>query len=579
MKKYIHIRGASEHNLKHINCSIPRNQVVVITGLSGSGKSSLAFDTVYAEGQRRYVESLSYYARQFLHQFPKPKVESIKGLCPSIAIEQKTISYNPRSTVGTVTEIFDYLRLLFARVAVPYCPEHKEALRGQTVDEIFESIMALPSETKFLVTAPVVRGRKGEFLNQAQAWLKKGYLRARVDGRWIELQNMKKLSKQKKHDIDVLVDRLVVSEQFSQRLKESLKMALQLSEGFVSIEVASPKNKVTMYSTKNSCSLCGYVCPELEPRLFSFNDPKGACPTCNGLGSLDLEYYDDGYEYEYEDEELDENALELCSDCQGYRLSQEALNVFLQDHHIGELSEMPCEELLKFFKKLKFHKNDRKKEVALKIVEQIISRLEYMVHMGTGYLSLSRPTRTLSGGEGQRIRLTHQLGSSMIGVVYVLDEPSIGLHPKDHHKLLQILRQIQQKGNTILLVEHDQDTIESADHVLDLGPRAGKLGGELVAQGTPNDIRKSRKSLTGQYLSQKLKIPMPSQRRKGNGKSLVLKGASGHNLKNVDFKLPLGTFCGVTGVSGSGKSTLIRETLCKILSQKFYKHSLSTHAL
>ncbi len=567
--KKISVRGAREHNLKNINCFLPRDKLVVITGLSGSGKSSLAFDTIYAEGQRRYIESLSSYAKQFLKQLKKPEYESIKGLCPSIAIEQKTVSYNPRSTVGTVTEIFDYLRLLFARVGEPFCPNHKESLKGQSLDEIFSDIMKLSQGSKFLVISPVVRGRKGEFFNKAQEWLKKGFLRARVDGVWLELSRMNKLSKQKKHNIDILIDRLVMRPEYSDRLKESLKWATKLSGGFVGIELL--EKKIKNYSIKNSCTFCDYVCPDLEPRTFSFNDPKGMCTVCHGLGSCKLKIYDNSYEYE-ENDEIDELALDLCPTCRGYRLNQSALNVFLQSRHIGELSELSCDRLLKFMKELSFELNDRKKQIAEKIIEQIVVRLEYMVHIGTGYLSLNRPTRTLSGGEGQRIRLTHQLSSSMRGILYVLDEPSIGLHPKDHFKLLKILREIQKKGNTVILVEHDEETIRFADHILDLGPRAGSLGGKLIAEGSLQDIMKNKKSLTGQYLSGKLSIPIPKTRRKAK-RFLEVKGASGHNLKNLNVKFPLETFCGITGVSGSGKSTLVRETLYRVLARKFKKSS------
>lgn len=582
----IRIKGAREHNLKGVSLEIPRNKITVMTGLSGSGKSSLAFDTVYAEGQRRYVESLSAYARNFLEQLKKPEVDSITGLSPAIAIDQKSVSTNPRSTVGTVTEVYDYLRLLFAKVGIPQCPTHHVPVSSQSPQQIIEEVLKKKPGSKFYVLAPMAQGKKGEFLAEFQRWARKGFVKARIDGQMVELASAKKLAKTKPHDIDLVVDQLVLKDQIKPRLSESINTALSLAQGRVVIEEVDGSR--TAYSLKSACPICSFSFPELEPRLFSFNNPRGACPECNGLGTLDLveeEQYDRdddhrilkkiNYKYKgdkkisEEDEESEEIDLSVCPACRGSRLRPEALSIHIKSKNIAELSDMACSDLLSWAQTVEF--DDKQNLVAEKILKQIKSRLEYLVRVGTGYLSLGRPSRTLSGGEAQRIRLATQVGSSLIGVLYVMDEPSIGLHPRDHHRLLEIIRELKERGNTILLVEHDEDTIRFADYVIDMGPRAGKLGGEIISRGTPLDIEKDGSSITGQYLSGRLKIPIPTKRRLGNGKKIEVIGASGNNLKNVNAQIPLGTFCCVTGVSGSGKSTLIIDTLYKKLAQDFYK--------
>lgn len=583
---FIVIKNAREHNLKGLDLKLPRNQITVITGLSGSGKSSLAFDTIYAEGQRRYVEGLSAYARNFLEQLKKPEVDSITGLSPAIAIDQKSVGSNPRSTVGTITEVYDYLRLLFAKVGVPECPTHKIPVSSQTPQQIIEDIFKESEGTKFFVLAPAVQGKKGEFLAEFQKWERRGFIKAKVDGKFIELKDATKLTKTKVHDIDLVIDQLILKESFRNRLAESLNTAFSMSEGRVVIEKLDGTRK--SYSLHSACPICGQGLPNLEPRLFSFNNPRGACVTCNGLGTLDLveeEVYQEGGESKVlekvryrlkdgskqkEDDDGSEEELDfsVCPSCLGSRLRPEALSVKIEDKTIAVLAEFSCTDLLKWGKGLKLKSRDQL--VAEKILKQIIERLEYLIRVGCGYLSLNRSARSLSGGEGQRIRLATQVGSSLIGVLYVMDEPSIGLHPRDHHRLLEIIRELKDRGNTILLVEHDEETINAADHVIDLGPRAGRLGGELIAEGTPQEIARNPKSVTGQYLSGKMKIPVPAVRRKGSGGALEILGASGNNLKNVDFKIPLGTLTGITGVSGSGKSTLIIDTLYRILAQKFY---------
>jgi excinuclease ABC subunit A len=600
-KEGILVKGAREHNLKNIDVFIPRGQITVITGLSGSGKSSLAFDTIFAEGQRRFIESLSTYARQFLDQMKKPEVDSISGLSPTIAIDQKSISTNPRSTVGTVTEIYDYLRLLYARVGTPLCPTHHKPLEGSTPQEIIESIMKLKKNSKFFLLAPVARGKKGEFLAEFEKWQKKGFTRARVDGEWVELQNATKLSKHKMHDIDLLVDRLVVDPKLELRIKESLNLALSMAEGLAKVEIVDGAS--TLYSIHRSCPECGYTCPDLEPRLFSFNNPRGACPTCNGLGILDLQevvvehlegkadearhvsrvkyvYKDQKLSEDDDDEEssggLDEYSVTICPDCKGTRLNEAARNTLIQGKNISEVANIATSELASWVTSLKFAQ--KQAIIADKILTQILFRLDYLNRVGAGYLSLSRPTRTLSGGEAQRIRLATQVGSGLIGVLYVLDEPSIGLHPRDHHRLLEIIQEVRDRGNTVLMVEHDEETIRMADHLIDIGPRAGRLGGVILAEGSPAELENEPESLTGLYLSHKRQIELPKTRRTGSGKSIVLSGATGHNLHEVTLEVPLGTLIGVTGVSGSGKSTLIVDTLFRILSRHFNGSSLKPAA-
>ena len=572
----ITVRGAREHNLKNIDVQIPRNKLTVVTGLSGSGKSSLAFDIIYAEGQRRYVESLSVYARNFLEQLKKPDVDSVTGLSPSVAIDQKSMTTNPRSTVGTVTEIYDYLRLLYARVGVPHCPEHHIEVKRQTPHQILEDIFKFPKGTRFFVRAPMVQGKKGEFLADFQKWAKRGFIRAKIDGKWVELEKAKKLARHKSHDIDLLVDRLIVEPKYQTRWADSIHLALSLSKGTVVIEPAD-RREPKMYSIHSACPQCGYSYPQLDPKMFSFNNPRGACETCNGLGQVSEEEGpwdedDNGtYEYEYDDSnEVDEKG-ETCPDCEGTRLKEFVRNVLLDKKGIAEYTAMPIKNLIKSLKTISLKGRDLL--IAEKIVKQILARLEYMDRVGTGYLSLDRRTATLSGGEVQRIRLATQVGSPLVGVLYVLDEPSIGLHPRDHGRLLEVIREMRDRGNTILLVEHDEDTILSADHVIDMGQGAGRLGGQVVFKGTTQELQKETKSLTGQYLSGKKQIPVPPQRRLGNGSFLTVKGARGNNLNNVTARIPLGTFCGVTGVSGSGKSTLIVDTLYEILAEEFYGQS------
>lgn len=588
----IYVKGASEHNLKDIDIYIPRNQLTVITGLSGSGKSSVAFDVIYAEGQRRYIESLSAYARNFMEQLKKPDVKFISGLSPSIAINQKTITTNPRSTVGTVTEIYDYMRLLFARVGIPHCPTHKIPVTQQTVEHIVESVMSLPKGAQFYVVAPMVQDQKGEFLAEFNKWIKKGFTRVKIDNQWLDLDKAQKLSKHKKHSIYLLVDRLIVDDKFRERLFNSIDLALKTASGLIGIEVVklpktTQKNKkssqknnllgnnqdgesIHIYSINRACPHCGYSYPEMESRLFSFNNPKGACSTCNGLSIVvsDEEYFDESKSLQEIDGEecIDE---QICPDCEGTGLRERARNVFVGGKNIAELSDLSTEDLLAFFPQIKFSPRD--KIIASKILKQIVGRLTYMLRVGTDYLSLNRRTNTLSGGEVQRIRLATQLGSALIGVLYVLDEPSIGLHPKDHQQLLGVIQEIKDRGNTLIVVEHDEDTIKTADHIIDMGPGAGILGGEVVGTGGLSDIKKSKRSLTGKYLSGVKKIPVPAQRRKGQGNNLILKGARGNNLKNVDFTVPLGTLCGITGVSGSGKSTLVIDTLYKALATELLR--------
>ena len=580
------IKGAKEHNLKDISISIPRNQITVFTGLSGSGKSSLAFDTIYAEGQRRYVESLSAYARNFLEQLKKPDVESVTGLSPAIAIDQKTVGLNPRSTVGTITEVYDYLRLLYAKVGTPLCIHHGVPVSSQTPKQIIDDILKKSSGTKFYILAPVAQGKKGEFLSEFQKWAKKGFAKAKIDGVFKDLESAQKLAKTKEHDIDLVVDQLILKDGISHRLSESVNTALSLAAGRLVIETTDGQR--TNYSIHSACPKCGYSFPEMEPRLFSFNNPRGACLTCHGLGTLDLveeEQYSDSdiggkkldkVKYTYKgkkaSDEDDEMVITSCPDCQGHRLRKESLNVQIAEKNIAQLAEISIIELKLFLEKIKW--SDKNKFIAEKIIIQIINRLKFLDRVGCSYLSISRPARTLSGGEAQRIRLATQVGSALIGCMYVMDEPSIGLHPRDHHRLLEIIKELKERGNTIILVEHDEDTIRFADYVVDLGPRAGQLGGQLIAEGTPAELMKNPNSMTGRYLLGTQRIPIPQKRRLGNGKQIVLSGASGNNLKNVTLKIPIGTFTTITGVSGSGKSTLIIDTLYKILAKEFYRSNV-----
>lgn len=666
-RKSIFIKGACEHNLKNIDLEIPRDKLVVITGLSGSGKSSLAFDTIYAEGQRRYVESLSAYARQFLGLMEKPDVEYIEGLSPAISIEQRSASKNPRSTVGTVTEIYDYLRLLFARIGKPYCYNCGKPIQRQTVQQIVDQVLSLPPDTRIQVLAPVIRGRKGEYRDIFEEARRDGYVRVRVDGELHDLESEIKLDKYKKHNIEIVVDRLIIEPEISGRLTESIETALKLAAGIVLIQQMDGPE--LFFSEHFACIDCGISYEELAPRMFSFNSPYGACPTCNGLGtimevdpelvvpdkSLSLKqgalkpwgearegwyfsqlasvadkygfdlytpfyklkpehqriiFYGSGGEkirmvYQRDNGERQAefttqfegilNNLERryhqttsqyirtwiesfmnvrnCPDCRGSRLRKESLAVKVADKNIYETCRLSVKQALHFFQHLKL--SEREQTISYQILKEINARLKFLINVGLDYLTLERSASTLSGGEAQRIRLATQIGSQLMGVLYILDEPSIGLHQRDNRKLIETLLELRNLGNTVIVVEHDRETIEQADFIVDLGPGAGENGGYVVATGTPAEIAQAENSITGQYLSCKKFIPIPPARRNGNGHWLELKGASGNNLKSIDFKIPLGLFICITGVSGSGKSTLINETLFPILQREIY-HSKQT---
>lgn len=573
------IRGAKEHNLKNISIEIPRDTLTVITGLSGSGKSSLAFDTIFAEGQRRYVESLSTYARQFLPAMEKPDVESIDGLSPTISIQQKTTSHNPRSTVGTVTEIYDYLRLLFARVSTPYCHDCGQKITSQTAQQITDQIYDLPEGTKIHILAPIVRGRKGEYQKELQALRQKGFTKVTIDGELRDLAEDIVLDKQKKHFIDVFVDRLIIRKQTSKqgpdplrhRLQESVESAIKLTDGLVKLErpdATKTAERETLYSQKYACPDCGISYPTPEPRTFSFNSPLGACSECDGLGYF-IEEPSDG------DDEADSNDVtahidiwKQCATCKGSRLRKEALYFKVKEKSIAELCELSVGDLKIFFDDATFTK--RELQIIDKVLKEVRDRLHFLCDVGVSYLSLSRPAQTLSGGESQRIRLATQVGSSLTGVIYVLDEPSIGLHQRDNDRLLESLEKLRDRGNTVLVVEHDEDTMERANHIIDLGPGAGTHGGEVVAQGSLHDIKNNPKSLTGSFLSKKIRIETPQKRRALTNSRISLVGANAHNLKNVTADFPLGVFTCVTGVSGSGKSTLVIDTLYAALMKNLF---------
>ena len=558
MGQSIIIKGAREHNLKNIDVEIPRDKLVVITGLSGSGKSSLAFDTIYAEGQRRYVESLSAYARQFLEQMGKPDVDSIEGLSPAISIEQKSTSHNPRSTVGTVTEIYDYLRLLFARVGLPYCFQCGEEITAQTVQQMVDAIASLPEGEKFQVLAPIVRGRKGEYRKELLDMRKAGYVRARIDGKIADLGEDIVLDKQKKHTIEIIVDRLVMKpgEALMRRLADSVETSVKLTGGLVG--VLTEDGQARLYSDKLACIKCGVSYPEVTPRVFSFNSPHGACPACDGIGYV----MPPGCP-----EEEDFTLLEPCSVCHGARLRPESLSIKLAKKSIAEVTSLSVRTAADFFLSLKF--TDRELVIAHRILKEIRERLGFLVNVGLDYLTLDRAAATLSGGEGQRIRLATQIGSGLVGVLYILDEPSIGLHQRDNRRLLQTLLRLRDLGNTVVVVEHDAETMIAADHVLDMGPGAGSQGGHVIAQGTPQQVMGDPNSLTGQYLRGIQTVSVPQRQRKPRG-TLSVVGAQKHNLKNVTARIPLGLFTCVTGVSGSGKSTLVLEVLFHSLSQLLY---------
>jgi excinuclease ABC subunit A len=559
MSNTITIKGAREHNLKNIDVVIPRDKLVVITGLSGSGKSSLAFDTIYAEGQRRYVESLSAYARQFLEQMGKPDVDSIEGLSPAISIEQKSTSHNPRSTVGTVTEIYDYLRLLFARVGRPYCFQCGEEIAAQTVQQMVDAIAGLPEGSKFQILAPIVRGRKGEYRKELLEMRKAGYVRARVNGEIVDLGEDIVLDKQKKHTIEIIVDRLVMKagDALMRRLADSVETSLKLTGGLVA--VLTDNGKTRLYSDKLACIKCGVSYPEVEPRIFSFNSPHGACPACDGIG------------YQMTPgcpEEEDFTLLDACEVCQGARLKPESLAIKLEKKSIAEVTSLSIRAAAEFFVSLKF--SDRELVIAHRILKEIRERLGFLVNVGLDYLTLDRAAATLSGGEGQRIRLATQIGSGLVGVLYILDEPSIGLHQRDNRRLLQTLLRLRDLGNTVVVVEHDAETMMAADHLLDMGPGAGTHGGHVIAQGTPQEVMGNPDSITGQYLRGIQTVSLPQRDRKPKS-YLTVVNAQKHNLKNVTAKIPLGMLTCVTGVSGSGKSTLVLEVLFHSLSQMLYQ--------
>ena len=565
MPASIVLKGARVHNLKNIDVEIPRDRLVVITGVSGSGKSSLAFDTLYAEGQRRYVESLSAYARQFLELMERPDVDSIEGLSPAISIEQKSASRNPRSTVGTVTEIYDYLRLLYARIGKPFCHQCGQQISAQTIQQIVDQILALPANTRIHVLAPVAVGRKGEYRRQLQELAEAGFSRVKIDGRMQNLADDIPLRKTLQHDIDLVVDRLVIKADLKKRLADSLEVASRYGGEVIKIEVFAgeemEKGREVLFSQKLACVRCGISYPEFTPRMFSFNSPYGACSRCGGLGiKLD-------HDFLYDDPDGFANAAP-CNACGGSRLKKESLQVKISGKNIAEVTALSLENAHKFFCSLELSAPDE--VIARRVLKEIIDRLEFLVAVGLSYLTLDRSSATLSGGEGQRIRLATQIGSGLAGVLYILDEPSIGLHPRDHARLLVILKRLRDLGNTVLIVEHDRDTILAADHVIDMGPGAGLHGGQLIAQGTPQEIMEenTQQSLTGAYLAGRKQIPLPPRRRKGNGLTLTLRGAQHNNLKNLTVEIPVATMTCVTGVSGSGKSSLVVDTLYLAMAQR-----------
>lgn len=579
MSSKIKVRGAREHNLKNINVDIPKNKLVVITGLSGSGKSTLAFDTLYAEGQRRYVESLSSYARQFLNLMPKPDVDRIDGLSPAISIEQKSISKNPRSTVGTITEIYDYLRLLFARIGVPYSPVTGLPIKAQTVPQIVDTIMSFPKDTKLYLLAPVVRQRKGEYRAELGIIKRQGFERVFVDGNVYTIEEVPDLSKNIKHDISIVIDRVSISEEetseLRQRLVNSVEIALKHANGIL-IAREFESGKETVFSEHFACPISGFCIAEIEPRLFSFNSPKGACKKCGGLGYKNA-FSNIGYfgRAMRSDDTQDLEDLSFsgdkdpCSECNGSRLCKEALAVKVDMKNIAEVAEMSIDKSIVWFEELWNKLSEKEKSISEKIIQEIKNRLGFLTNVGLEYLALSRASETLSGGESQRIRLASQIGSGLTGVMYVLDEPSIGLHQRDNNRLIDTLQKLKNFENTVIVVEHDEDTMFASDWIIDMGPRAGIHGGEIIAEGTVEDIKKNPKSLTGQYLSGALSIPVPKNRRRANlHRCIEVKGATGNNLKNLDVKFPIGAMTCVCGVSGSGKSTLVIDTLFRSVYNK-----------
>lgn len=578
--EFVVVKGARVHNLKNLSIKIPRDQFTVVTGLSGSGKSSLAFDTIYAEGQRRYVESLSAYARQFLEQVGKPDVDLIEGLSPTISIEQKTVSYNPRSTVGTVTELWDYMRLLYARIGKPFCYKCGKPIQSQSPQQITDHILSSSEGTKLSILSPIVRGRKGEYQKELLQLRQRGFVRVRIDGEILDLSQDIALDKNKKHDIDVYVDRLIIKGDrgaLSTRVSESVELALKLGEGLLTLEVLTDQGPVeSLLSEKFACQDCGISYPAPEPRTFSFNSPMGACPRCDGLG------VEKKIEAEEDDDEEDGTPADVpvfieeitpdthpCFDCGGDRLRIESRYFRISGKNIAEVARLPLTELTTFFSELKL--TARETLIGDRIMKELKDRVGFLVEVGVGYLSLSRAAQTLSGGEAQRIRLATQIGSSLVGVIYVLDEPSIGLHQRDNDKLISTLKQLRDLGNTVLVVEHDKDTMEQADYVVDIGPAAGVHGGEVIAAGTYQEVLNSKTSLTAKYLRGELEVELPQVRRKIDPKRVIsIEGAHQNNLRNLDVDFPLGTFTCVTGVSGSGKSTLVIDTLYRLLAKHVY---------
>jgi len=541
------VKNAREHNLKNINVTIPRKSLTVVTGISGSGKSSLAFDTIYAEGNRRYVESLSAYARQFIDVIRKPDVENIEGLSPSLAINQRTITHNPRSTVGTMTDVYDYLRLLYAKLGVPSCYSCGKPIQPKTVEEIVGDHNMLSEGTKLIISSPVVRGKKGEYSSLFQKLSSEGFTKVYIDGKLHSLEEHIKLDKNKIHEIDLVIDRLIINKTITNRLAESISLAIRLSGGYVKIQTNN--NEAVTISDKHSCIACGISYPEIEPRTFSFNSPYGACPVCNGIGTVEKKTGDQV----------------ICPECSGARLKKESLSIKINDRSIFQLSTMSISDLRPYISELEFSGNN--KLIADKIIREILERLDFIINVGLGYLTLNRTGYSLSGGEAQRVRLATQLGSGLTGVLYVLDEPSIGLHPRDNKRLIDSLTRLKDKGNTIIIVEHDEDTIRSADHIIDLGPGAGVHGGKVVAEGNLNAIIANQKSLTGLYLSSKIKIAVPAQRKKSTGRTLTIADVSTNNLKDISVSFPIGLMSCVTGVSGSGKSSLIGDSLVPSLAK------------
>ncbi len=576
MQDAIVIKGAREHNLKNINVTIPRDKITVITGPSGSGKSSLAMDTIYAEGQRRYVESLSAYARQFLEQMQKPEVDYIEGLSPSIAINQKTVSKSPRSTVGTITEVYDYMRVLFTRIGTPYCYNCGSLITTQDIHNILRSVLALPLGTKIQILAPIVRERKGEYKKELLQMRMEGFVRARIDGKMVDLTRDISLKKQFRHTVEIVIDRFIIKHSIEKQLRNAIDTSLKYADTVI-INIID-ENKDIPFSRTLACARCGISYPEIEPRLFSFNSKYGACPKCSGLGFENLIAMEAPESPEQEfvlesPEDIELTHLTPCKSCNGKRLRKEALNVKIHDIDIGEFSRMSVKDAFAYINDLASKLSERETVISKRVLKEVKERLSFLNRVGLGYIALDRPSLTLSGGEAQRIRLATQLGSALTGVLYVLDEPSIGLHPRDCSKLLESLSEIRNSGNTVVIVEHDEETIRWADNIVDMGPGAGSKGGWIIATGSPSAITHIDSSLTGKYLSGELSIPVPKKRRKP-GEFIKIVGASEFNLKNIDITLPMGIFLCVTGVSGSGKSTLIFEILYKALMNRLYKSSL-----